>query len=163
MDRDVSRKTRGNKRPAKTPELSRTTRGSRRAETTPQVSFWIGGAGLACTCWCDYSKGNSIMNEEKDCSQTYVPIWKRQIIIFLLMLALAAGGIIAAALRHITLFYILFGVGLAVTVIISFILRCPACSCYICWNTKTRGYGTRAFAAVPFDKKCPRCGAILRK
>ena len=103
-----------------------------------------------------------MMNEEKDYSQTYVPIWRRQIIIFLLALVLAAAGIIAAVLGHTTLFYILFGVGLGISVIISFILKCPGCGCYICWNTKARGYALRP-AAVPFDKRCPRCGAILRK
>lgn len=104
-----------------------------------------------------------MLNEEKDYSQAYMPIWRRQIIILLVVLVFAIGGIIAAVLGNKTLFFILFGVAIVTSVISSSILKCPACGCNICWNTKTRGYGTQPFALVPFDKRCPRCGAILRK
>lgn len=98
-----------------------------------------------------------MINEEKDYSQTYMPIWRRQIIIILVF----AVGMVIGALLNRTLFFILFGVALVTGVINLLILKCPGCGCYICWNTKTRG--TLGKSLIPFDKKCPRCGAILRK
>ncbi len=102
------------------------------------------------------------MNDAKDYSNIYTPLWKRQVIIFLVALALGTIGIIFAALGNKTMFCVLFVCAFVTTIIISFILRCPACGCYICWNTKARGYLTYP-APIPFDKKCPHCEAILRK
>ena len=98
------------------------------------------------------------MNQEKDCSQTYMPIWRRQIIIILVF---AIGVVIAALLRNRALLFISFGAMLVTGVINLLILKCPACGTSICWNTKSHVALKPSF--IPFDKKCPRCGAILRK
>ncbi len=103
------------------------------------------------------------MNDAKDYSNIYAPLWKRQAIITLVALALGSIGIIFAVLGNKTMFCILFVCALVTTIIISFILRCPACGCYICWNTKVYGYRNCAMAPIPFDKKCPHCEAVLRK
>jgi len=101
-----------------------------------------------------------MINEEKDYSQIYMPIWRRQIIILLVVLVFAISGIIAAALGNKTLFFILFGVAIVTGGISSFILKCPACGCNIWLNTRAR---VPPFGPFPFGKRCPRCGAILRK
>ncbi len=103
------------------------------------------------------------MNGEKNYSKIYTAIWKRQIVIFSIALVLAGLGIFSAFGGNTALLYILFLVALIITIIISFILKCPACNCYICWNSKARGYKTQPYAVVPFDKKCPKCGVILRE
>ena len=103
------------------------------------------------------------MNEGKNYSKVYTSLWKRQIVIFAVALVLGGFGIFSAFLGNTTLFYILFLGALVITIIISFILKCPACGCYICWNSKARGYKTQPYAVVPFDKKCPQCGVILRE
>lgn len=99
------------------------------------------------------------MKEGKDYSSVYRPIWKRQIILILIF---SIGTIISMViLKDRSLSIIFFGLTAATGIINFLILACPACGCKICFNTRMRGVS--GYTVMPFDKICPKCGAVLRK
>jgi len=99
------------------------------------------------------------MREGKDYSSVYMPIWKRQTILILILII----GTIASflILKNRSLSVIFFGLTIATGIINFLILACPACGCKICLNTRMRGVS--GYTVMPFDKICPKCGAVLRR
>lgn len=98
----------------------------------------------------------------RDYSKIWTPQWKQQIFIMIMAFLIALVGMLAALSGHRILFYVLFGIAVVISVYRLSKLRCPACGCYVCMNTKARGYHA-SFGVIPFDKTCPQCGVILRK